>query len=241
MKKRDIIKFVKSYDVTANVTQEKIAEVAQALGYSVYYYYPDSTDGKTAKILQNLRLSDYASTVDAFTCTLDAQGLLFVRSGLAREDTVFLLLHEIGHIVCEHKAQNHLFYHGVKNEREANNFAEAILSVTSANKSRAKIAKVSKTVCAALLFASIAVIAIVNKPAPAISPAMPIHAPAPQESPALQTAPGDFEVYVFPSGKRYHLESCSEVTGRSTGRQTTLAEARKDYTPCSKCHPPILE
>ena len=51
---------------------------------------------------------------------------------------------------------------------------------------------------------------------------------------------GEEIVYVTDTGDCYHAEGCSYL--RSSKNQTTLLSAVKSgYTPCSKCHPPILD
>jgi endonuclease YncB( thermonuclease family) len=43
-------------------------------------------------------------------------------------------------------------------------------------------------------------------------------------------------VYVTPKGERYHLPDCPALRGG--GRAISLEEARKRYSPCSRCKPP---
>lgn len=47
---------------------------------------------------------------------------------------------------------------------------------------------------------------------------------------------GSMTVYITATGAKYHLEGCSSLG--SSKKPLSLEEAKKSYTPCSKCNPP---
>lgn len=72
-------------------------------------------------------------------------------------------------------------------------------------------------------------------PAPA-GPGTPVPVPTPTPTPAPAATPaGSGEVFVTPSGKKYHRAGCRFVTANA--RAIPLAEAREKYEPCSACDP----
>lgn len=58
----------------------------------------------------------------------------------------------------------------------------------------------------------------------------------PRESNTAASAGPDTVVYVSPSGTKYHRRSCRLLGG--SGRAVSLAEGRKDRSPCAVCDPP---
>jgi hypothetical protein len=50
------------------------------------------------------------------------------------------------------------------------------------------------------------------------------------------TTSRDTVVYVTRTGKKYHREGCRYLSGGASS--ISLKEARRDYTPCSRCDPP---
>lgn len=57
-----------------------------------------------------------------------------------------------------------------------------------------------------------------------------------QKPPPIATENG--MVCVTKSGKKYHRPDCASVRNSATKRALTLEEARKRYSPCSRCNPP---
>lgn len=51
---------------------------------------------------------------------------------------------------------------------------------------------------------------------------------------------GEEIVYVTDTGDCYHTEGCGSLY-RSKNQTTLLSAVKSGYTPCSKCHPPILD
>lgn len=73
-------------------------------------------------------------------------------------------------------------------------------------------------------------------------PPIPVASPCPDLStpnPEPVTTPVAGVVYRTPSGKKYHLATCSYVKGKAI--PTSLKEAKEmGLTPCKVCHPPPL-
>ena len=57
-----------------------------------------------------------------------------------------------------------------------------------------------------------------------------------EQNEPVQKADGNTTVYVTSKGKKYHSDGCSSL--KKSKIPITLSEARLEYSPCSKCHPP---
>ena len=57
-----------------------------------------------------------------------------------------------------------------------------------------------------------------------------------QELPTAGETPQEETVYVTKTGKKYHLSSCSSL--RRSKIPMSLADAKRRYSPCSRCNPP---
>ena len=57
-----------------------------------------------------------------------------------------------------------------------------------------------------------------------------------QELPTPEETPQEVTVYVTKTGKKYHLGSCSYL--RRSKTPMSLVDAKRRYTPCSRCNPP---
>jgi transcriptional regulator with XRE-family HTH domain len=84
--------------------------------------------GDTNELIERLHLTDYVMEELAFKYETQAQKLVFVREDLDEATKIYRILHETGHILLEHKADDS----GLSAEREANLFAELCLAPTHA-------------------------------------------------------------------------------------------------------------
>ena len=105
-----------NYDVTRN----NLLNLCRDKGYDVIYYDPE----KGHSMIRCMGADDYAKRARAFTAP--QARVVFVRQGYDADTEAYLLAHELGHIMLGHNAAPNND-DDVKQEREANRFAETLL------------------------------------------------------------------------------------------------------------------
>lgn len=102
------------------------------IGYTVVFYNTPTGD----EIMRVYGLEDKKQNRDAFTCCgTNIAKVIFVDNNLHNLDKVYLLLHEIGHILLGHIGNGQIAYMDKQGiEMEANAFAYEVLNYKSNSK-----------------------------------------------------------------------------------------------------------
>ena len=195
------------------ITFEAVKDYAGRAGYSVLMY--DSPEGKAELTAYNLH--DLASRRRAFTFDSKVK-FIFITSAATEYEKIFLLLHELGHILLGHTSQT-----SVKDsfncEMEADAFAYEVLHYKS---------NISPK------FLSVFLVLIAFLAGALISRGLLFSQKSelPQK-PIQETA----VVYITPSGSKYHTADCQFVSGNAKVKKVSASEVLHTHTPCKVCAP----
>lgn len=123
------IEFVKKYNLDV-INAFAMRETLKSQGYSIVEFSHASNPKNVDALLTNLKLCEYASSVDAFTYADDKLRIVFILENLSEEEQLILLSHEEGHIFSGNITSVHISGDNVKAENQANEFAHYILQMS---------------------------------------------------------------------------------------------------------------
>ena len=228
IQKKKAKKFIKKYKITEKtLTSERIKEVLSSLGFKLYAHNKYGLSSQSVQpLLENLDLAEYSSGKNAFAYISSTNRLVFYHRQLSEEELLYVLLHETGHIVCEHSVRNNILaYNDLTAEREANEFAFYVYKYAAS-----RTAKKITLLCAAVFLTIGLLFAFPN-----------IKVPAP-ETQKTYAGIENKEVYITKSGKSYHNSWCDYISGKNNLIKLTVSEAdAAGYLPCSFCKPDITD
>ena len=226
-------------DLKNKIDLETIKNVLRSKGCAVLFYDPDEGN----RILCEYKLEEYARAVEAFTFKKDEMRIVFVRSKVSCEDKLYLLLHEVGHVILRHAEKSALISNSRLQDFEADTFAYTVLNPPKHGKLTALTAWIlTMTLC----FASGFFYALRVQTAPE-STYEKANEETFQTAPAgiyrniseetNQTPAGKEElVYITKTGKKYHLGNCIYVRNKAC-IAVNRDEAQQTHEPCSVCKP----
>ncbi len=205
MKKANLIRHA-----IKEVTLKNVERYARTKGWSVQYY---GDGGISDKFLVSVGMLDYSQSVDSFTYLDGLRRIMFIRQSFKDDQRLFLLLHEIGHLMLGHNIGQLSF----EEEREANRFAEKCLKPHHSK--CIVIVSILAIIASTVFFASIAL----ND----ISPDSPI-----KSSNNLDL------VYITEHGEKYHRIDCRYIEGKDNIVSLTRNEViNRGKEPCKVCEP----
>lgn len=184
--------------------------------YNIHYYNGKNLSGD--EILQSIRETDYAKTVNSFSIERNGKKIIFIKDSISYEERVFLILHEIGHLVLgHHKNQDTYYALTLEQEQEANFFAESICKYDK-NKLIKRNILLTSILTGFVLIGS--VYFLIN------------------HIDHTTTAKIDnTECFITATGRRYHM-GCDYLKDNEGVTWLTIKEAKEnDYTPCKSCVP----
>lgn len=181
--------------------------------YAIHYYNGENLSGD--EILQSVKETDYAKTVNSFSMERNGKKIIFIKDSIDYEEKVFLILHEIGHLVLgHHKNQDTYFAITLEQEQEANFFAESICKYDKNKLIKRNILLTS--VLTAIVLAGSSYF-LVNH--------------------TITNKADNMECFITPAGERYHM-GCDYLQDNEGVIWLTVKEAKeKGRTPCQKCVP----
>ncbi len=211
--KKKAKEFVKKYNFT-NPSVTGICDILEKQGYTIVWFNSLSNDSDVDNIIKSFSLSDYIAKTRAFTYVDENFRLVFVNEDLSQEEKLIVLLHEEGHIFCEHFSKKDIIGEDVRDEDEANNFAHYVLNPTFG----IKLFKHRR----ALLCVGISVL-ILSMAALAVGFAV-------NESRYYG------KYYITVAGTKYHEKDCGYVKNKTNIHRMTKEDYNTgDYSPCKKC------
>ena len=252
--KKKAKEFVRKYKLKANtLTCETVRDIIRRQGFLIFRHDKfGQSSNKVDAVLRSLKLVEYAEGKDGFVYASSTDKVVFVNSQLSEDEELYILLHEEGHIACNHPVQHGvLAYNNVLCEQEANAFAFYVMQHLKHKNTRT----LASVACALFLAASIGFAANALSRTPvqtathksalsAFPPAdIPTVSPLPSAKLAPKVSPTTAEanktlVYVAKTGTVYHKENCSYIRGHSGLREMTISSAEAlDLPPCSRCRP----
>ena len=203
----------------SDVSLDNILYIISDYGFEVIDFNKNNLENET--LLNQLSLTDMADVQPAFTYQNDDIKLVFVIDDLKPDEKVYVLAHELGHIVLGHldKATKSTI-----DEQEANEFAHYLLNPTKRAKLRSFIYNHK---CILIILFSIVFLISIAAP-------ITVH---------NVKSKNDFgEYYVTETGNKYHKKDCIFVKNKSNARKLTLEEYESgEYEPCGVCLPDSKE
>lgn len=210
---------IKQNHITA-VNYSTLKEIVKNIGFTIIEFNNIFNDKDVETIIQNLGLNETVLRSRGFTYADNNYRLVFINEDLNDDEKLYVLSHELGHIVCEHFTGGPIIGRDVKEEHEANEFSHYLLKQGSLRKLRFAIVKRKRIVMvfASVLFVILALIVaglVVNKE---------------------KSYYGDF--YITTTGNKYHQAECIHVKNKNNIERLTKEQFESgEYEPCGTCLP----
>ena len=215
---------------------KNVETIIMDCGYTVIYFNTPMGDSEISRYY----LDTEKATLKAFTYYENAR-IVFVDNNLHTEDKLYLLLHELGHIVLEHLEENNIM---TKNtylmDIEADNFAYSIIY-------RDNKVLVCVLLSAVLISISVLTAGMINATKNTVTTYNNVESskvsddteiPVTNSNPETATeseVESEF-VYVTPSGNKFHRADCYYIKNRTT-TELSRTKAATRYAPCAVCEP----
>lgn len=203
-----------------DVNVDSLSEIITKLGYTLVLFNKCANNDDVETILNNLNLQEYILSSRGFTYTDSNYRLVFLNECLNDEESVFVLAHEIGHIVFNHVKAGTVIGNDVQEEYEANEFVHYLLNPPPLMKLKNTIATHKKLViCVAIVLIITLIVSIVF-----------------MRFNEEQTYHGEY--YVTTSGHKYHREECIYVKYKNNTSRLSKEDFEKGlYDACDVCLP----
>lgn len=183
--------------------------LGEKYGYKVIFFNTLIGDREISRY----NLTEDAKMTDAFTYSSTAK-IVFINNNCSSEEKLYLLYHESGHIALGHMDYPRLTAHNkVLLDIKADVFAHSLIQPP----------KPSRTVLS--LIATVAILTAANF----------LPSPKTVETSSITTEQAQY-VFIAPTGKKYHRESCIYVKNKDCST-ITKKEAENTHTPCLVCNP----
>lgn len=189
------------------------------IGYSVIFFNTSPGD----EAIRAYGLEWEKDTLKAFTChEVNGISAVFIDNNLHINDKLYLILHEIGHILLGHVGDGHIAYRDqLYSDIEADAFAFEVLNY------KGNASQIISTVCAVVLGITIGfAVGLIT------TSGNQIH-----DITTLQTfAAENNVVYITPTGTKYHRDTCIYAQNKDCA-EMSKNQADKIYEACRVCNP----
>ncbi len=202
--------------ISGTVTSEKTISALESQGYTIVRYNAVSNCKDVTELADLLGVADYIRSSKGFTYADSNNRIVFLNEDLSEEESVYVLLHEQGHILCRHFSEGSVMGTDVMQEHEANEFVHYVLEPTVGMKLavRRKPIILSLSMIIVIVIV-IALIGVVNQ---------------------QKSYYGEY--YITETGHKYHQADCIFVKNKTNVRRLTEEEFQsRDYEECEICLP----
>lgn len=212
--KKQADSILKKYRLS-DVSLDNILYIISDYGFEVIDFNKNDLENET--LLMQLSLTDMADAQPAFTFQNDDVKLVFVSDDLQPDEKIYVLSHELGHIVLGHLEKA---IKSTVDEQEANEFTHYLLNPTKRAKLRAFIFNHKRFL---IILSSIILLIAIAIP-------VTMHYTKPKN---------DFgEYYITETGTKYHRKDCIFIKNKTNSRKITKEEFESgEYEPCGTCLP----
>lgn len=211
--------FIKKHRIT-NVDYPTLKQIVDNMGFTVIEFNNILNDKDVETVVQNLGLEETILHSRGFTYADNNHRLVFVNEDLNDDEKLYVISHELGHIICEHFTRSPIIGMDVKEEYEANEFAHYLLeqdfsrNLTSVIRKRKKTVIVFSSILLAILILFVTLLAV-NKE---------------------KSYYGDY--YITATGAKYHEANCIHIKNKNNIRRLTKEQFESgEYGPCMVCIP----
>ena len=246
-----LIKF--STAVKNDITFESAAKYLNERGIEIIFANTPNGD----KRIYALNIADVVKGKKSITVYKKNVKCVVINNNLSSEDKLFMILHEIGHILLGHIDTD---YYNAVNNVKIDNEAEAFTYLSMhTSKSKYIIYKLIKhknaiisCICMSILISAFAVGYVTQEKGKPAEPqtaivsedvkSTPVITPTPRNTAiaAASANPPDNSVqmvYVTPTGKKYHKYSCHTID-KNTAIEISIDKAKMAHLePCKICNP----
>lgn len=217
--KKTVNQFIKQYHINT-VNYSTLKEVVKNIGFTIIEFNNIFNDKDVETVIQNLELCDTVLRSRGFTYADNNYRLLFINEDLSDDEKLYVISHELGHIVCEHYSASPIIGRDIKEEHEANEFSHYLLKQNSLRNLKLTITKHKKIVATVAI--SLVAILVIIVTVIAIN----------QE----QLYYGN--CYITSTGNKYHKKDCIFVKDKTTVKRLTKEEYDVGkYEACDMCLP----
>ena len=227
-----IKKLIKEYKGVINLAN--VIDALKKQGYDVVFFHTEEGD----KIAELYDMTSTLEKVNAITYA-GTKNIVFVNNDLHSQDKLYLLLHELGHVLLKHVG------HG-DTDRKNKCLMEIEADAFTYNILHYKKPQYWQWFVVAFCALTLSVCGVKymygNQPQenlPVITPNPPVlAAPVTTVRPEENTNSENMSdiVYITKTGKTYHRETCRYAKDKNC-TALSRAEAEKNYTPCKVCNP----
>ena len=209
--------FLKDHKIK-KVSFMSIKQILMKQGYNVIEYSSIYNDGDVSEIITALKLDEYIKSSKGFTYADSSHRLVFLNEDLSEGEKMLVLLHEEGHISCEHFNEYPVIGRDVIQEYEANEFVHYILTPSIKQRlnllwDKHRVVCITTVIMIFLILLSAIVIPII-----------------------IQENSYYNNYYVNETGSKYHTADCLYVKDKTSIHRLTKEEFESGlYTPCDKC------
>lgn len=212
---RAALDILKKYDLQ-KATLDNIVYIAAQLGFETIDFDRTTREFAKGDFADNEALAQLAMANDAFLVVDNYGKRIYVYERLVENDKLYALAHELGHIVCNHTRYGTLGKSTFAEEREANDFAYALLNPPVQIRIRGWLVEHKA--------ASVIII---------IAMCLAICAPFVYRFVEQKMYHDDY--YVTDGGEKYHKVNCFYIQGHETHRLTEEDFYSGKYEPCKIC------
>lgn len=217
--KKTVNTFIKRHHITT-VNYSTLKEVVKNIGFTLIDFNNIFNDKDVETVILNLGLSETVLRSRGFTYADNNYRLVFINEDLCDDEKMYVLSHELGHIICEHYTTAPVIGNDVKEEHEANEFSHYLLKNNLLRNLKIAISEHRRRVFigTSVLFVILALIVaglVVNKE---------------------KSYYGDF--YITTTGEKYHQAECIHVKNNNNVERLTEEQFEsEEYEPCGICLP----
>ena len=195
---------------------DSLCSIVSEQGYEIIDF--DPKDESIAVLSEELALTPAILNQNAFVYQDKGVQLLFIRDHLTAEEKLYVMAHELGHIILGHLMNGKRA--SVLEEYEADEFMHYLLHPKPIDNLLVAVLRhkmvagiiVGTAVAAALIGGILGYISVQSR--------------------------YSGNLYITPSGQKYHRASCSIIKNSAHARRMTIEEYDSgDYEPCKLCVP----
>lgn len=217
--KQSVNQFIKQNRITT-INYLALKEVAKNIGFTVIEFNNIFNDKDIETVIQNLGLDETVLRSRGFTYTDKNYRLVFINEDLNDDEKMYVLSHELGHIVCGHYTTAPIIGRDVKEEHEANEFSHYLLKNNLLRNLKIAISEHKRMaiILTSILFVILGLVVAgfaINKE---------------------KSYYGDF--YITTTGDKYHQAECIHAKNNNNIERLTKEQFKSgEYEPCGTCLP----
>lgn len=217
--KKIVNQFIKKHRIKT-MNYSALKEVVKNVGFTIIEFNNILNDKDVETIIQNLGLGEMALRSRGFTYADNHYRLVFIDEDLNDDEKLYVLSHELGHIICEHFTTAPIVGKGVKEEYEANEFSHYLLKQSGFRKIKNVIsahrkAFIASVVILCLMIGSFTAYLIIRN-----------------------KSVYEDNLYITATGECYHKKECIFVKNKTNIQKLTKEDFEKGiYSPCDMCLP----